>query len=105
MPKYKVILLTEAWDNLRQIARAYKAKVGPQSAKRITDRILTALRRLEDFPTLGTQPPYERLSRAGYRMLLVDEYLCFYSIKSTEIHIVHIIHGSADYMKRLHLLK
>lgn len=105
MPKYKVILLAEAWDNLRQIARAYKTKAGAQSAKRITDRILTALRRLEDFPTLGTQPPYERLSRAGYRMLLVDEYLCFYSIKSTEIHIVHIIHGSADYMKRLHLLK
>lgn len=105
MPKYKVILLAEARDDLRQIARAYKAKVGSQSAKRITDRILTALRRLEDFPTLGTQPPYERLSRAGYRMLIVDEYLCFYSIKSTEIHIIHIIHGSADYMKRLHLLK
>lgn len=104
MPKYKVVLLAEARDELRQIARIYKAKIGPQSAKRITDRIFTALGRLEDFPTLGTQPPYERLCRAGYRMLIVDEYLCFYSIKSTEIHVLHIVHGSADYIKRLHLL-
>lgn len=105
MPKYKVILLTEARDELRQIARVHKAKVGPQSAKRITDRILTALRRLEDFPTMGTQPPYERLSRAGYRMLIADEYLCFYSIKGTEIPVIHIVHGSTDYIRRLHLLK
>lgn len=105
MPKYEVVLLTEARDELRQIARVYKAKVGSQSATRITSRILTALRRLGDFPAMGTQPPYERLSRAGYRMLIVEEYLCFYSIKSTEIHIPHLVHRSVDYIKRLYLLK
>lgn len=105
MPNYNVILLKEARDELRQIARVYKAKVGPRAAKRITDRILAALRRLEDFPTMGLQSPYERLSRAGYRMLIVDEYLCFYSIRNTEIHVIHIVHGSADYIRRLQLLK
>ena len=58
MPRYRVVLLAEARDELRQIALIHKVKVGPKAAKRITDRILEALRKLEDFPTMGTLPPY-----------------------------------------------
>ena len=76
MPRYRVVLLAEARDELRQIALIHKVKVGSKSAKRITDRILEALRKLEDFPTMGTLPPYERIVRAGYRMLIIDDYLC-----------------------------
>ena len=57
MPGYRVVLLAEARDELRQIALIHRAKVGPRAAKRITDRILEALHRLEDFPTMGTLPP------------------------------------------------
>ena len=52
MPKAKVILLTEARLQLRDIAMIHKAKVGPQSAKKVTDKILKALHHLEDFPLL-----------------------------------------------------
>jgi toxin ParE1/3/4 len=104
MPRYRVILLAEARDELRQIALIHKAKVGPKAAKRITDRILAALYRLEDFPTMGTLPPYERIVRAGYRMLIVDDYLCFYTIRGTVVHVVHIVHGSVDYIRRLGLV-
>ena len=104
MPGYRVVLLAEARDELRQIALIHRAKVGPRAAKRITDRILEALHRLEDFPTMGTLPPYERIVRAGYRMLIVDDYLCFYAIRGTEVHDVHIVHGSVDYIRRLGLV-
>lgn len=104
MPRYRVVLLSEARDELRQIALIHKAKAGPKSAKRITGRILEALRRLEDFPTMGTLPPYERIVRAGYRMLIVDDYLCFYAFRGTEVHVVHIVHGSVDYIRRLRLM-
>ena len=56
MPKAKVILLTEARLQLRDIAMVHKLKVGPRSAKRITDQILKSLRRLEEFPQLGVSP-------------------------------------------------
>ena len=46
MPGYRVVLLAEARDELRQIALIHRAKVGPRAAKRITDRILEALHRL-----------------------------------------------------------
>ena len=88
MPRYRVVLLAEARDELRQIALIHKVKVGSKSAKRITDRILEALRKLEDFPTMGTLPPYERIVRAGYRMLIIDDYLCFYAIRGAEVHVV-----------------
>ena len=104
MPGYRVVLLAEARDELRQIALIHKVKVGSKSAKRITDRILEALRKLEDFPTMGTLPPYERIVRAGYRMLIIDDYLCFYAIRGTEVHVVHIVHGSVDYIRRLGLV-
>ena len=104
MPGYRVVLLAEAREELRQIALIHRAKVGPRAAKRITDRILEALHRLEDFPTMGTLPPYERIVRAGYRMLIVDDYLCFYAIRGTEVNVVHIVHGSVDYIRRLGLV-
>ena len=56
MPKCKVVLLTEARLQLKDIAMFYKAKVGTASAKIITDKIMKELRRLEDFPELGVVP-------------------------------------------------
>lgn len=64
MPKFKVILLAEARGELRQIARVHKTKVGPQSAKRITDRLLAALRHLEDFQFYFAAP-------GGFRALFL----------------------------------
>ena len=101
MPKAKVVLLTEARLQLRDIAMTHKAKVGPQSAKKITDKILKALRHLEDFPLLGVEPRSERLAKAGYRMLIAGDYLCFYQIQGDVVYVSLIVHGSVDYVKWL----
>ena len=101
MPKAKVVLLTEARLQLRDIAMVHKLKVGPRSAKRITDQILKSLRRLEEFPQLGVEPKSERLVAAGYRMLISGEYLCFYQIQGDTIYVSLIVHGSVDYVRWL----
>ena len=49
MPGYRVVLLAEARDELRQIALIHRAKVGPRAAKRITDRILEAMENQTGF--------------------------------------------------------
>lgn len=99
MGKYKVELLTEARLQLRDIATYHLIKVGPQSARRITNRILDTIERLEEFPELGAIVPSKKLE--GYRMLVAGQYLCFYRIEQETIYILHIVHGSTDYIKKL----
>ena len=73
MPKMKVVLLNEARMELRDIAAYHKLKVGIDSARRITDRILGALDHLIDFPEMGNIPPAK---------MIADDYLCFYQVKN-----------------------
>ncbi|EOS61408.1 MULTISPECIES: type II toxin-antitoxin system RelE/ParE family toxin [unclassified Anaerotruncus] len=99
MSKHKVQLLTEARLQLRDIAAYHLLNVGPQSARKITDRILDAIDKLEDFPEMGTKLPGKRLD--GYRMLVVGRYLCFYHIDGNTVYVSHIVHSSTDYIKKL----
>lgn len=100
MPK-RVLLLYESRMELRDIAVFHMQKVGANSARDITNRILDELDQLADFPEMGYVPPYKMVAEAGYRVLLVKEYLCFYRIEGDEVHIAHIAHGSTDYIRRL----
>lgn len=101
MPKKKVRLLQEARMELRDIAAFHMQKVGPNSARKITNRILDELERLADFPEMGYVPPFKLVADGGYRVLVVKDYLCFYRIDRDEIHVAHIVHGSTDYIRRL----
>lgn len=98
MPKCKVVLLSEARFQLRDIAMIHKAQVDPNAARKITNRILTSLERLEEFPEMGVIPHSEMLEKAGYRMLIVGDYLCFYSREGDTIFVNQILHGSVDYV-------
>lgn len=101
MQRYRVEILTDARLQLHDIARIHKNKVGAISAKKVTDRIISAIKKLESFPELGVVPKGDHLSRFGYRMLFVDEYLCFYIKEQDTIYIEQILHGSIDYTKWL----
>ncbi len=101
MPEMRVVLLNEARMELRDIAAYRKLKVGTESARRITDRILDALDLLKEFPEMGTIPPAAMIAEAGFRVLIVDDYLCFYRILDDGIYVYHIVHGSTDYIRRL----
>lgn len=99
MGRHKVEWLTEARMQLRDIAAYHLMKVGPQSARKITDRILKAVDDLADFPEMGATIPVKRIK--GYRFLVVNDYLCFYRIEGDTVYVSHIVHGSTDYIKRL----
>ncbi len=86
---------------LRDIAVYHKLKVGNNSARRITDRILDALDRLVDFPEMGNTPPSKMIAEAGFRVLIVDDYLCFYQVLDDKVLVYHIAHGSTGYIKRI----
>lgn len=101
MSKLNVKLLTEARLQLRDIAAYYKMKVGPSSARKITDRILDAIDKLADFPEMGMVPHSKMIAAAGYRVLIAGDYLCFYQVVNDTVFVNQILHTSTDYIKKI----
>jgi len=86
---------------IRDIAAYYKMKVGSSSAHKITDHILEAIDKLADFPEMGMVPPWKMITDAGYRVLVVGDYLCFYQVVNDIVFVSHIAHTNTDYIKKI----
>lgn len=97
----EVILTLKAQNDLKSIAAYHKMRVGPVSAQKVTSKLLDKIDLLKDFPDLGAYVPSERIAKAGFRMLLAGDYLCFYTQKEGKVIVHHIVHGSTNYIKRL----
>jgi toxin ParE1/3/4 len=76
---------------------AYIAADNPVAADSIVRKMAQSLQRLGKHRKLGRIPREEELARLGYRYLVKEDYLIFYTIERTSIVIHRIIHGSRDY--------
>jgi toxin ParE1/3/4 len=74
--------LIEIWANI--------AADSEPSADRFLDQVGAKLDLLPDFPELGVSRDD---LRAGFRMLVVGEYLILYHLLPDEIEIVRVVHG------------
>jgi toxin ParE1/3/4 len=101
MPKYDIRILAPAWRELEEIAEYHLRAVGPFSAKRITDRILDSLKRLESFPLSCPMVPDPELQEQGYRMIVCQRYLCIYRLIGNTVNVYHIADGASEYGKLL----
>lgn len=97
MAKYKVELLNPAWVDLDSIADYHLHEVGPDSSRKITDKILTALLRLESFPLSYPLAPYKELAEQGYRVLVCGKYVCIYKLQGSTVYVYHIAASAANY--------
>ena len=97
MAKYKVKLLSPAWLDLDALADYHMLKVGPDSARKITDKILSALERLESFPMSCPMVPYRELAEQGYRMLVCGKYVCIYKLIDNDVFVHHIAAAATNY--------
>lgn len=97
MDKFTVELLNPAWNDLDAISDFHLHEVGPVSAKKIIDKILDSLERLEIFPLSCPLAPYKELSDKGYRMLVCGKYICIYEIIGNIVYIHHIVAGASNY--------
>lgn len=93
---YEIRYLKTAVEDLEEIFD-YILKDSPSAAASILDRFDSSIAMLADNPEIGVVPKDERLSKLGYRILIVDKYLIFYVIKGTSIQIRRIIHGARQY--------
>lgn len=97
MTKYKVELLSPAWLDLDAIADYHLLTVGFDSARKITDKILTDMERLETFPLACPLVPYTELAEQGYRLLVCGKYICIYRLIGNIVYIYHIVAAATNY--------
>ena len=101
MPQFKIEILAPAWKELEEITEYHLLMVGQISAKKITDRILNALERLEEFPLSCPYVPDTELKNQDYRMLVCDKYVCIYRLIGETVYVYHIAHGATEYGRLL----
>jgi toxin ParE1/3/4 len=98
--KLTVRLLRIAEDDLAEII-AFIAEDNVVAAAKLVDKIEARLSRLADHPALGRIPAEEELARIGYRYLVVDNYLVFYTVSAQTVLVHRVIHGARDYVNLL----
>ena len=97
-PEYDVRLLRVAEDDLTEIV-TYIAADRPSAAETVASKIEKNLGNLATHPHLGRIPKEEDLARLGYRYLVVENYLIFYTIEGETIFVHRILHGARDYLR------
>ena len=94
--KYQVRLLSIAEEDFTEIV-SYIAADNPSAADVIANKIEKNLELLSDNPDLGRIPREEEIRNLGYKYLIVQNYVIFYTIEEKTIFIHRILHGARNY--------
>lgn len=94
--KHQIRLLSIAEEDFTEII-TYIAADNPSAADAIADKIEKNLEVLSENPSLGRIPREEELRNLGYRYLIIQNYLIFYTIEERTIYIHRILYGARNY--------
>ena len=84
--KYQVRFLSIAEEDFTEIV-SFIAADNPAAANAIADKIEKNLELLSGNPNLGRIPREEEIRNLGYRYLIVQNYLIFYTAEAKTIFI------------------
>lgn len=96
---YKVRILPTAWEDLKKIEDWYLIQFGVETALKVSDSILNAIERLEQFPDSGSLTPDIWLNEMGYRMVVCEKHVAIYKKIGHEIYVYHIADTQTEYTK------
>lgn len=94
--KFQVRLLKIAEEDFTEIIK-FIADDNPSAAETTTIKIEKNLELLSDNPNLGRIPRDEEIKNLGYRFLIVQNYIVFYTVEDRTILIHRILHGARNY--------
>ncbi|MGG6310356.1 type II toxin-antitoxin system RelE/ParE family toxin [Paenibacillus macerans] len=94
--KYTINYLPVAEQDLTEIIQ-YIMLDDPSAAHNMLNRFDEAISVLEFFPNSGSVPNDLRLQSLNYRMLIVENYLVFYTIIEDTVEFRRILHGKRKY--------
>ena len=98
--KYQIRLLKIAEEDITEII-SFIANDNLDAAKNLADKIEKDLKLLSENPYLGRVPREEEIKYLGYRFLIVQTYIVFYTIQDTSILVHRILHQARNYKSLL----
>lgn len=102
MPKsnYQIRLLKIAEEDFTEII-SYIAAENSLVASKLADKIEKKLELLSENPKLGRIPRDEEIRNLGYRYIIIQNYIIFYTIDKRTILIHRILHSARNYKSML----
>ena len=94
--KYQIHLLRIAEEDFTEII-SYISADNPAAADSLANKIEKNLELISGNPNPGRIPRDEEIRNLGYRYLIVQNYLIFYTIEDKIIFIHRILHGARDF--------
>lgn len=94
--KYQIRFLKIAEEDFTEIV-SYVAADNPNAANVLATKIEKNLELLSDNPKLGRIPRDEDIRNLGYRYLIVQNYIIFYTTEERTIIIHRILHSARNY--------
>ena len=96
---YKVEILPTAWEDLKKIEDWYLIQFDVETALKVSDHILDAIERLEEFPDSGSETPDTWLNSMGYRMVICRKHVAICRKIKDVVYVYHIADTQTDYTK------
>lgn len=97
---FSVRLLSIAEEDLTEII-TFIAADNSKAAENLANKIEKNLKLLSDNPLLGKIPSDSDLKLLGYRYLIIENYLIFYTIEKRTVLIHRMLHGARNYKSLL----
>lgn len=94
--KYQIRLLKIAEEDFTEII-SFVADDNIVAAKNLADKIEKDLKLLSENPFLGRVPRDEEIKNLGYRFLIAQTYIIFYTIENSSILVHRILHQARNY--------
>ncbi len=98
--KYQIRFLKIAEEDFTEIV-SYIAADNTKAANAIVNKIEKNLELLCENPFHGRKPRDEEIKKLGYRYLIVQNLVFFYTIEKKTIYIHRILHSARNYKSLL----
>ena len=104
--EYTVGFLPAALNDMTEIISSFVMLGSRQGAIRIQEKMNKAAEQVHMFPYSGMSVPDFKLSKLGFRMIVVEKYLMFYKVFEEEKKILfyHVLNGKTNYPTLLYKL-
>lgn len=105
--RYTVEFLPTALNDMTEIISSFVMLGSKQGAVRIKDKMNKMVGQLLLFPYSGITVSEPKISKMGFRMVVIEKYLMFYKIfeKEKKVVIYRVLNGKTNYpslMRRLY---
>lgn len=97
MKTHRIEFLSPAVEDLKLIEDYYNMNFGGKSGKKLVGKIIKAIKKLKQYPSLGVMIRDKELSNQGYRTIFVDNFVVVYRVIGEMVYIYHVANTQQEY--------